>query len=151
MTDKLDLSAFHFNAGTIKLPASWQDSSILVLNSPDDKNGTSFTISRDSLPWGLAFNQFAEREMTAIGKQLKDYEVLAHEAGELNGHETETFEFRWRAPSGPVHQLMMMLNAPGQVLIFTGTCQGEMTGVQKVQMQTMMATFQLRSEQKDSE
>ncbi|PHM64978.1 hypothetical protein Xsto_02439 [Xenorhabdus stockiae] len=150
MTDKLDLSPFRFNQGTIMLPANWQDASILVLNSPDEKNGTSFTISRDNLPWGLAFSQFAEREMTAIGKQLKDYEAIAHESGELNGLETETFEFRWRAPSGAVHQLMMLLNTTKQVLIFTGTCQGEMTSIQKEQMQAMMATFQLRDEQKDN-
>ncbi|PHM33477.1 hypothetical protein Xmau_04525 [Xenorhabdus mauleonii] len=149
MTDKLNLSPFHFNAGTLMLPASWQDASILVLNSADEKNGTSFTISRDNLPWGLAFSQFAEREMTAIGKQLKDYEAIAHESGELNGFETETFEFRWRAPSGVVHQLMMMLNSPKEVLIFTGTCQGEMTPVQREQIQAMMGTFQLRGEQKN--
>ncbi|BET95269.1 DcrB-related protein [Xenorhabdus taiwanensis] len=150
MNDKLDLSPFHFNAGTLMLPSSWQDASILVLNSPDEKNGTSFTISRDDLPWGLAFSQFAEREMTTISKQLKDYTAIAHESGELNGFETETFEFRWRAPNGAVHQLMMMLNTPTQVLIFTGTCQGDMTPAQREQMQTMMATFQLRGEQKDN-
>ncbi|MDC9598105.1 DUF1795 domain-containing protein [Xenorhabdus anantnagensis] len=150
MNNKLDLSPFHFNAGIIMLPASWQDASILVLNSPDEKSGTSFTISRDNLPWGLAFRQFAEREMTGISKQLKDYDAIAHESGELNGFETETFEFRWRAPSSTVHQLMMMLNAPRQVLIFTGTCQGEMTPAQREQMQAMMATFQLRDEQKDN-
>ncbi|MBD2797163.1 DUF1795 domain-containing protein [Xenorhabdus sp. 18] len=148
MMNKPDLSPFHFNQGTIMLPTSWQDASILVLNSPDEKSGTSFTISRDSLPWGLAFNQFAAREMAAIGKQLKDYEAIAHEAGELNGFETETFEFRWCAPNGAVHQLMMMLNAPKEVLIFTGTCQGEMTSAQREQMQVMMATFRLRGEQK---
>ncbi|MCP9269563.1 DUF1795 domain-containing protein [Xenorhabdus sp. XENO-1] len=147
MNNKLNLSPFHFNQGTIMLPASWQDASILVLNSQDEKSGTSFTISRDNLPWGLAFSQFAEREMTAIGKQLKDYEVIAHESDELNGLETETFEFRWRAPSGPVHQLMMMLNAPKHVLIFTGTCQGEMTAAQREQIQAMMATFRLRDGQ----
>ncbi|MBD2782763.1 DUF1795 domain-containing protein [Xenorhabdus sp. 42] len=144
MTNTLDLTPFHFNQGVIMLPASWQDASILVLNSQDEKNGTSFTISRDNLPWGLAFSQFAEREMTAIGKQLKDYETIAHESGELNNFQTETFEFRWRAPSGPVHQLMMMLNLPEHVLIFTGTCQGEMTTTQREQMLTMMATFQPR-------
>ncbi|MBC8954961.1 hypothetical protein Xenpb_03758 [Xenorhabdus sp. PB62.4] len=150
MTDKLDLSPFHFNQGTIMLPSSWQDASILVLNSPDEKNGTSFTISRDNLPWGLAFSQFAEREMTAIARQLKDYEAITHESGELNGFDTETFEFRWRAPSGPVHQLMRLLNTPGHVLIFTGTCQGEMTVAQREQMQTMMTTFRLRDEPKDN-
>ncbi|CDM88536.1 DcrB-related protein [Xenorhabdus bovienii] len=144
------LAPFHFNQGSVMLPASWQDASILVLNSQDEKNGTSFTVSRDNLPWGLAFSQFAEREMTAISKQLKDYEAITHESGELNNFETETFEFRWRAPGGPVHQLMMMLNVPEQVLIFTGTCQGEMTATQREQMLAMMATFQPRDGQTDN-
>ncbi|MGJ0626029.1 DcrB-related protein [Xenorhabdus bovienii] len=147
MNNQLDLAPFHFNQGSITLPASWQDASILVLSSTDEKNSASFTISRDNLPWGLAFSQFAEREMTAIGKQLKDYKAIARESGELNDFETETFEFRWRAPNGTVHQLMMMLNTPTQVLIFTGTCQGEMTDVQRAQMQAMMMTFKLRDMQ----
>ncbi|OTA16772.1 hypothetical protein Xvie_01450 [Xenorhabdus vietnamensis] len=88
--------------------------------------------------------------MTSIARQLKDYEAINHKSGELNGFETETFEFRWRAPSSPVHQLMLLLNTPNQVLIFTGTCQGEMTAAQREQMQTMMATFRLRDEPKDN-
>ncbi|OTA16771.1 hypothetical protein Xvie_01449 [Xenorhabdus vietnamensis] len=37
MNNQLDLAPFHFNQGSIMLPASWQDTSILVLNSTDEK------------------------------------------------------------------------------------------------------------------
>ncbi len=75
---------FHFNAGSVMVPRDWQDVSILVLNSPDDKNGSSFTLSRDTLPWGLDFAQFAQWEITSLSQQLKNYQMLSQESGQLN-------------------------------------------------------------------
>ncbi|MCC8460318.1 hypothetical protein CE143_01495 [Photorhabdus luminescens] len=46
MTQKKTCIPFHFNAGTINVPHDWRDVSMLVFTSPDDHNGSSFT-----LPW----------------------------------------------------------------------------------------------------
>ncbi|WP_434525435.1 DcrB-related protein [Photorhabdus asymbiotica] len=138
------LVPFHFNAGSVMVPRDWQDVSILVLNSPDDKNGSSFTLSRDILPWGLDFAQFAQREIISLSQQLKNYQMVSQESGQLNGWETVTLEFAWSSPQGPIHQVMMLLNLPEQVLIFTGTCNGEMTSVQREKMLAMMTSFQPR-------
>ncbi|OCQ51757.1 hypothetical protein Ppb6_02870 [Photorhabdus australis subsp. thailandensis] len=138
------LVPFHFNAGAVMVPRDWQDVSILVLNSPDDKNGSSFTLSRDTLPWGLGFMQFAQREITSLSQQLKNYQAISQESGQLNGWETVTLEFTWSSPQGPIHQVMMLLNLPEQVLIFTGTCNGNMTSVQREHMLAMMTSFQPR-------
>ncbi|MGV7959570.1 DcrB-related protein [Photorhabdus tasmaniensis] len=149
MTQETRFIPFHFNAGTVKMPHDWQDASILVLSSPDDHNGSSFTLSRDTLPWGLDFTQFVEREIHALSQQLKNYQVLAQETGELNGMTTVTAEFTWSSPQGPLHQLMMLLHLPEQILILTGTCSGAMTPVQREQISAMMTSFQPRPQ--DSE
>ncbi|OCA52369.1 DUF1795 domain-containing protein [Photorhabdus namnaonensis] len=144
MTQENTLIPFHFNAGTLNVPRDWRDVSMLVLTSPDDHNGSSFTLSRDTLPWGLDFPQFAEREITSLSQQLKDWQLIAQEPGRLNGRDTLTAEFTWSAPQGPLHQLMMMLNLPHQVLILTGTCNGAMTPAQREQMLAIMTSFQAR-------
>ncbi|MGV8005286.1 DcrB-related protein [Photorhabdus temperata subsp. temperata] len=146
MTQKTPLVPFHFNAGSVNVPHDWQDVSILVLSSPDDKNGSSFTLSRDTLPWGLDFIAFAEREITALSQQLKNYQLISQENGPLEGRETVTSEFTWHSPQGPLHQLMRLLHLPQQVLIFTGTCSGSMTEIQREQMLAMMTSFQPRSD-----
>ncbi|WP_231398273.1 DcrB-related protein [Photorhabdus temperata] len=128
----------------MNVPHDWQDVSLLVLSSPDDHNGSSFTLSRDTLPWGLDFTQFAEREIHSLSQKLKNYQAIAQETGELNGMTTITSEFTWTSPQGPLHQLMTMLHLPAQILILTGTCAGAMTPVQREQMRTMMTSFQPR-------
>ncbi|WP_445495995.1 DcrB-related protein [Photorhabdus sp. SF281] len=144
MTQKTSLVPFHFNAGSVKVPHDWQDVSMLVLSSPNDKNGSSFTLSRDTLPWGLDFIPFAEREITALSQQLKNYQLISQENGQLEGRETVTSEFTWDSPHGTLHQLMLLLHLPEQVLIFTGTCSGRMTEIQRAQMHAMITSFQPR-------
>ncbi|MEQ2019345.1 DUF1795 domain-containing protein [Photorhabdus bodei] len=144
MTQENTLIPFHFNAGTLNVPRDWRDVSMLVLTSADDNNGSSFTLSRDTLPWGLDFPQFAEREITSLSQQLKDWQLIAQEPGQLNGGDTLTAEFTWDSPQGPLHQLMMMLSLPHQVLILTGTCNGAMTPAQRAQMLAIMTSFQAR-------
>ncbi|NDL05933.1 DcrB-related protein, partial [Photorhabdus bodei] len=77
MTQENTLIPFHFNAGTLNVPRDWRDVSMLVLTSPEDHNGSSLTLSRDTLPWGLDFPQFAEREITSLSQQLKDWQLIA--------------------------------------------------------------------------
>ncbi|MCW7764678.1 DcrB-related protein [Photorhabdus luminescens] len=144
MTQENTRVPFHFNAGTVQVPHNWRDVSMLILHSPDDHNGSSFTLARDTLPWGLDFPQFAEREITALSQQLKNYQLIAQENGRLNGGDTLTAEFTWDSPQGPLHQLMMLLNLPQQVLILTGTCNGAMTPAQREQMLAIMTSFQPR-------
>ncbi|WP_350306611.1 DcrB-related protein [Photorhabdus viridis] len=144
MTQETRFIPFHFNAGTVNVPHDWQDVSLLVLNSPDDHHGSSFTLSRDTLPWGLDFIPFAEREIRSLSQKLKNYQAIAQETGELNGMTTVTAEFTWTSPQGPLHQLMRLLHLPAQILILTGTCSGAMTQAQREQMMTMMTSFQPR-------
>ncbi|TNH41583.1 DcrB-related protein [Photorhabdus luminescens] len=144
MTQENTRVPFHFNAGTVQVPHDWRDVSMLILSSPDDHHGSSFTLARDTLPWGLDFPQFAGREITALSQQLKNYQLIAQENGQLNGGDTLTAEFTWDSPQGPLHQLMMLLNLPQQVLILTGTCNGAMTPAQREQMLAIMTSFQPR-------
>ncbi|TQI80066.1 hypothetical protein FHU10_5082 [Serratia fonticola] len=140
-----ELAIFQFNEGTIELPTVWKDLSVLVLSAADgDQSGVSFTISRDVIPWGMSFSQFAEREIASLSKQLKDYVQINQDTDVLNSHDTASSEFSWSSPQGPIHQLMMLLDLNPKVLVFTATVPGNMTDEQRQQIQGLMGTFQLR-------
>jgi len=145
MTASDELSVFQFNEGTIELPVAWKDLSVQVLSAADtDRSGISFTISRDVIPWGMSFSQFAEREIASLSKQLRDYQQLNQENGVHNAQDTVTSEFSWSSPQGPIHQLMMLLDLNPKVLVFTATIPGNMTDGQRQQVGMLMSTFQLR-------
>lgn len=142
-SDKLSL--FQFNEGAIELPTAWKDLSVIVLSAADnDQSGISFTISRDFIPWGMSFSQFAEREISSLSKQLKNYLQIHQESGVLNSHDTATSEFRWSSPQGVIHQLMMLLDLNPKVLVFTATVPENMTDEQRLQIKALMGTIQLR-------
>ncbi|VXC73632.1 conserved hypothetical protein [Enterobacterales bacterium 8AC] len=145
MSTPKELSLFQFNEGSIELPAAWKDLSVLVLSAADnDQSGISFTISRDVIPWGMSFSQFAEREISSLSKQLKDYQQINQDTGAQNARDTVTSEFSWSSPQGPIHQLMMLLDLNPKVLVFTATVPGNMTDEQRQQIGMLMSTFQLR-------
>jgi hypothetical protein len=139
------LTSFNFNEGSVELPAAWKDLSVLVLSAADnDQSGISFTISRDTIPWGMSFSQFADREISGLSTQLKNYNQINTAAGELNAYQTATSEFSWSSPQGAIHQLMVLLDLSPKVLVFTATIPGEMTEEQRIQVVSFINTFRLR-------
>lgn len=145
MSDPDQLAPFHFNEGFLQLPVTWRDLTLSVLSAADnDSSGTSFTVSRDMIPWGMTFAQFAEREISSIASQLKDYQPVGQENGVLDNRDTVTSEFIWSSPQGKIHQLMLLLDLAPKVLIFTGTVPGSMRAEQRDQLSALMKTFRLR-------
>jgi len=140
-----ELSSFNFNEGSVELPAAWKDLSVLVLSAADnDQSGISFTISRDYIPWGMSFSQFADREIAGLSSQLKSYKQINTVPGELQDYKTVTSEFSWSSPQGAIHQLMVLLDLSPKVLVFTATIPGEMTEEQRIQVVSFINTFRLR-------
>lgn len=147
----IPLTPFHFNEGTLQLPASWKDLSVLVLSAADnDSSGISFTISRDIIPWGMKFQDFAAREIASLSRQLKDYAELSRETGELLEKETVTAEFSWTSPQGKIHQLMTVLDLAPKALILTATVPGAMNEEQKVMLQELIHSLTLRKKEPDT-
>lgn len=145
MTNTEKLTSFQFNEGVISLPAVWKDLSVLVLSAADnDQSGVSFTISKDVIPWGMTFKQFADREIFSLSKQLKDYQQINQDSGELNARDIAVSEFNWSSPQGQIHQLMMLLDLNPKVLVFTATVPGKMTDEQRQHLEELMRTFRLR-------
>lgn len=136
---------YYFDEGSLELPEKWRDMTVNVLTSSlDETVGLSFTISRDTPPWGMGFNEFAEREIDSLSRQLTRYELIHKETGEIKKHQTVTAEFCWSSEQGRIHQLMTLVNTSPRVLILTATMVGELTVQQKKHINTILQTLQIR-------
>lgn len=137
---------YHFNEGTIELPDEWLDRTIHILSAAKEQEvGSSFTMSRDKMPWGMNFKEFTSKEIISISRQLKEYQQLDINDGTLSGKATVSVEFQWQAAQGRIHQLMTFVETQPQILILTATFPDFMTESQKKQVNRILATLKLRS------
>ncbi|MTD29426.1 DcrB-related protein [Erwinia sorbitola] len=136
---------YHFNEGTIDLPDEWKDVTINVLStSENDAGGLSFTISRDTPPWGMAFREFAEREITLLSTQLKNFSEIERVRDPLDNYESVSCEFSWSSTQGNIHQLMFFVSAAKNVLILTATMPALLSESQKALILSLLNTLVLR-------
>lgn len=142
---------FAINEGTIQLPSEWKDESINVLTTAQGNgSGLSFTISRDTLPWGMAFDSFARKEIDAIASNLKDYQQLELEPMQVDGREALRSEFRWSSAQGPIHQCMVLTAQEQRALIFTASMPALISQEQKLQILALVETFRFRTSEDDT-
>ena len=71
---------YTINEGHLDLPDNWKDESINVLSSGVE-NGISFAITRDKLPWGMKFSEYADKELSSISKSLNEYKEINQSKG----------------------------------------------------------------------
>lgn len=143
---------FTMNEGSLAIPASWKDETINLLTTVrGGGSGLSFTISRDSLPWGMGFDSFARKEIDAIASSLKEYEQLAREPMRVDGEEAVLSEFRWSSAQGPIHQCMVLTARGQRALIFTASMQGLLSAEQRQQVLELIGTFRFKQEQAQAE
>jgi len=137
---------FAINEGTIRIPSAWKDESINVLTTAQGNGtGLSFTISRDTLPWGMAFESFAKKEIAAIASSLKDHKQLELLPMQVDGREAMLSEFSWSSAQGPIHQCMVLTAEQQRALIFTASMPGLISQEQKQQILALVETFRFRS------
>lgn len=142
---------FAINEGTIQIPNAWKDESINVLTTAQGNGtGLSFTISRDTLPWGMAFESFAKKEIAAIASNLKDYQQLQLEPTQVDGREALLSEFSWSSAQGPIHQCMVLTAKEQRALIFTASMPGLISHEQKQQILALVETFRFRTSEADA-
>ena len=78
---------FYFNEGTLDISSEWQDRSIILLSHPSQLN---ISISRDELPLGMTFSEFAEDQFKMVSRQLKGYEEIHRKPIKVDGYDTKS-------------------------------------------------------------
>lgn len=135
------------NEGTIKIPDTWKDESINVLSS-ENGSGISFTITRELLPWGMGFNDYVKKELSALADSLTEYQEINQSSGQIDKHETRYLEYTWLSKDGPIHQLLTIIYGENKVLVITVSAQSTLTKSQKSEIINIIHSFKFHDHQK---
>ena len=134
---------YRINEGTIVLPESWQDRTIIVVSSSLTGPGATLTITRDDMPWGMAFGEYVEDQGKQAAQALKNFEILGRRDLVIDQRAAIELECRWVAAQGRVHQLITTVQDGTRVLVLTASVGGEMSDNQKAEMRRVASTLRL--------
>lgn len=135
---------YRINEGSIDLPRDWQDRTINVVSSNPAGPGVSLTITRDDMPWGMAFVEYVEDQAKQAAQALKDFRIDARRELSVNGAPAIELECHWVAKQGAIHQLITTVGAAGgKVLVLTASVGGEMSAAQQAEMRRIVSTLRL--------
>lgn len=134
---------YRINEGTIDLPESWQDRSINVISSSLTGPGATMTITRDDVPWGMAFGEYVDDQAKQAAQALKNFETLGRRDLVVDKSAAIEIECRWVAAQGKVHQLITTVQDEAKVLVLTASIGGEMSEGQKAEMRRIAQTLRL--------
>ena len=135
---------YQLNEGTIDLPDSWKDQTVNVITSSSAAiPGLSVTITRDDMPWGMAFPEYVQDQLGQAGKALKDFQVEARRDMTVADNPAVEVECRWVATQGPIHQIITTVQDGSRVLVLTASIGGRMSENQMAEMRRIVGTLRL--------
>lgn len=142
----MDHNRYELEEGVVPFPQTWEDQSINVFVAPDNKVGSSLTITRDTRVYGEDENAYLKRQLKELAKSLKNFSLVKEHEFEMAGKPAKAAEIRWRN-EGEVHVQIISFKFLGdKILIFTGSSTGVMTDVARDHFLGIMSRFIPRHE-----
>ncbi len=141
---------FVFNEGTLDLPSNWTDQTINVISSaPPMEQGMTFSITRDSIPWGMDFAEYVEDQIKQTSEALNDFELVDRRNLALSRAPAVEIECRWMSKQGPIHQIITTVQAAEtRAMVITATIRGKISSGQAAEVRRITASLQLQPPRK---
>ncbi|KVM68088.1 MULTISPECIES: DcrB-related protein [Burkholderia cepacia complex] len=136
---------YQMQEGTLALPTEWQDKTMNVfVSAATGTEGVSFVITREPLPWGMKFHEYAKAEISKLTRKVPEYVAVATDEVVVSGRAAQTHEFKWTNNGASIHQQMTMVEYGQIVLMLTFTSPGMISDSQRTQLRDMIQSLQLR-------
>ena len=133
---------FVFNEGSLDIPKDWKDDTINMLSSTGDgSSGFTLVVNRDHLPWGMTFQEYAGQEIDKAKETLAGFNELHNKSYTVGNREAHVVEYQWKSQQGRVHQIVVMVNLPEKILIFTASTSNKMSDGQKRHFEHIIKSF----------
>ena len=132
---------FYFNEGSLDIDNEWQDRSIILLAHPSN---LSISVSREALPLGMNFEEYAKRQLEQVSQQLRDYSETNRTNIAVDGYETVLSEYMWFSPQGKMYQMSAIINLPIHPTIITTSSLSELTEGQRTYLLGLIQSFKAR-------
>ena len=132
---------FYFNEGSLDIDNEWQDRSIILLSHPSN---LSISVARETMPLGMNFIEYAQKQLEQISQQLRDYTDTNQTNIEVDGYETVLTEYMWFSPQGKMYQMSAIINLPIHPTIITTSSLSELTEGQRSYLLGLIQSFKAR-------
>jgi hypothetical protein len=132
---------FYFNEGSLDIDNEWQDRSIILLSHPSN---LSISVARETMPLGMNFKEYAQKQLEQISQQLRDYTETNQTNIEVDGYETVLTEYMWFSPQGKMYQMSAIINLPIHPTIITTSSLSELTEGQRSYLLGLIQSFKAR-------
>ncbi|MBO1859093.1 DcrB-related protein [Burkholderia cenocepacia] len=138
--------AYRMQEGELAIPAEWLDKSMNVfVSAATGTEGVSFVISREPLPWGMKFEEYAANEISKLARTVPDYNSIETTPDSVSDRLAQTHEFKWTNNGAPIHQQLTMVEYGHIVLMLTFTSPGTISESQRDQVRGVLQSLQLRA------
>lgn len=137
----VDKKSFHFTEGSLLLPSSWQDRSVIILT---DGNGINLTMSREKLHNGVEFAEYSLSQIAALSQQLQNYKEISRQNKSFFLFDSIISEFLWDSPQGPLNQIMFIMDLSPDVLVITASIVGQFDSANREIINGIIKSFTYR-------
>jgi len=135
---------YQMQEGSLSLPPEWIDKTMNVfVSAATGTEGVSFVVTRERLPWGMQFSEYAASELQKLAKQVPDYEAVGSSETTVSGRAAYAHEYKWSNNGRPLQQLLTMVEHGKQVLMLTFTAPGVLSTSQKALVEGVVQSLRL--------
>jgi hypothetical protein len=137
---------YTIDEGQLTIPQDWKDETVNVLTtSTDGTPAFSLAITRDDLPQGTAFSDYAKQEVEKISSSLPEFKLIEEQdTYRIDGHAAHRLEYLWKSTEGQLHQMVAFTSKQQRVIVFTASAPDALTEPQKKQVTQMLMSFRFR-------
>ena len=132
---------YRINEGTFDLPQTWRDRTVNIIASDNSPFQVAMSVTRDDLPWGLAFAEYLEDQLARAEKALTGYDLIGRRDLLIDGIGAHEFEATWQRDAAPVHMLTTILDMGPKAMIVTVSVEGRMSEGQRHEMRRIVESF----------
>lgn len=140
---------YQFQEGSFTLPEGFQDRTVnMFVFGTTTPAPLSITLSRDTHLPGEDLAGYLKRQLKLLASKLRGYTVLEQKTVELSASHPVPgvqIEAYYMSDKRPIHQRQAaFIIAPGRVLVFACTSQGDFTADQNRNWTDLLASYQPR-------
>jgi len=109
---------------TFDVPDEWSDRSVIAYAAPVEGTTQSsliVAVTHELPSPGETLKTFAARQVTDLGRKLKDFALKDTRAGLVSGSPAVMLEYTWTAPNTALAQVIAMVEHQHKFLVFTFT------------------------------
>lgn len=138
-------NTYTINEGTIEIPNDLIDQTINVF-ATGKPNEFSMSISRETMPWGVSFEEYTLAQIERLKEAFEDYTEVSKKMVKIGKDRCPVLRFHWKSPAGILHQVVTFIENDRHVVVITGSFANSMSENQYHEIVRIFQTYKPKKE-----